>query len=325
MDKLRTIAIVVPEGDLVLSSIVGSYKLFRDAIKETSAQTDVIILGAGSKKKGFFDGLFQLTAIGSLKDQGDVDLIVVPAIKSDPLIAIEENTTLINWLKTSYLNGAKVASLCSGAFLVAASGILAGRPCTCHWANASDFKHRFPHVDFRSHEIVTEAEGIFTSGGAFSFFNLILYLIERFFGVEPARRLAAVYQIDYLRTSQAPFVLFEMQKDHGEPLILKAQEFLEAHFAEPLLISDVAQHVQLSPRTLARRFKSCTGHTVNQYLQRVRIEMAKCLLVETRKTINEVQFASGYSDPKTFRRIFRKQTRSTPMAYRRQFSRQASG
>lgn len=318
MDRLKTIAIVIPNADLVLSSIVGTYKLFLEAVKETEAETEVLILGS-EKQKGFFKEVFTLQTHGQFLEYENLDLIIVPAIKSDIDIAMADNQDLIRWLRERYEQGSHIASLCSGAFLLAASGMLDQKDCTCHWAQADYFQELFPKTHFLRNEIITECEGIFTSGGAFSFLNLIIYLIERFYNPDLARKLYRMYEIDYSRKSQAAFAMFDAKKNHGDSAIVKAQIYIETHYSEGISIASIAKHVQLGERTLSRRFKEQTNHTVNQYLQRIRIETAKSLLVETKKNINEIQYEVGFNDPKSFRSIFLRMTRTTPSAYRRQY------
>lgn len=318
MDKLRTIVIALPKAELILTSIVGSYKLFNSANILTNSNTRIIIAGLKNTEE-FFDGIFSLKTHCDFSSVKNPDLIIIPSFKSDVEAALSYNKELIDWISESYKKGTYIASLCSGSFLLAASGILDGKECTCHFAHSEQFQALFPRTHFKKNEVITECNGIFTSGGSFTFLNLIIYLIERFYGVEVARQLYKTYQIDYYRKFQDTFTVMETKKSHGDATILKAQEYMESNYPKAITIAEIAKEVNLGDRTLSRKFKQMTNETVYQYLQKIRIEKAKLLLTETKKNISEIQYEVGFNDYKSFRSIFLKLTKTSPSAYRRQF------
>lgn len=319
MDKISKIVITLPVGDLVLSSVSGSYKILHTAIELQGGGTALLIAGS-TPKQTVDNGLFTIHPHIHFSEIDRADLIIVPAIKSDIHEAISANQQLSQWLLEQYQQGAHIASLCSGAFLLGSAGLLKDRQCTTHWMHEQEFRQAFPDTRYRQHNIITEDERIFSSGGAFTFLNLIIYLTERFFGKEIATQLISIFQIDYPRRSQDRFVLFNTQKDHLDTAVILAQQFIEQHFMQKLTIQQIADAANLSKRTLVRRFQAACGNTPNQYLQRVRIEKAKELLTNTDKHIGEIQFLAGYNDAKTFRNIFLKLTGLTPMAYRRKYT-----
>ncbi len=318
MKSLQKIVIVIPKADVVLSTISGSYKILSTIIERTNAKTELIL--AGSKKNhSAFGGLFSLHPQIKFHEIDQADLIIVPAIQSDVEKAIQDNKNLSNWLIDQHNKGAYIASLCSGAFLLGGAGILNNKRCTTHWLQTEHFRKLFPDSKHHKHCIITEDQRVFTNGGAFNFLNLVIYLVERFFGKENALWAVGVFQVDYNRDSQSQFVLFNSQKNHTNNIILKAQQFIEQNYMKKLSNAEVAAHCNLGVRTLVRKFKQSCGNTPNEYLQRVRIEKAKELLVKSNDSISNIQFDVGYNDPKTFRNIFSRYTSLTPSAYRKRY------
>ncbi len=318
MDTLKNIVILVPKGDIVLSSIVGTYKLLNFAINESGQDIKLTLAGCGVAPE-CFNGLFKIQPECHWKDVKQADLIIIPAFKSNLEGAIEENRELIEWLKTQYLQGTHLASLCTGSFFIAKAGLLVGKRCTTHWAFAPYFTSLFPGTHFEKTNIITEDQRLYTSGGAFSFLNMIVYLTERFFGKSIAMKQASIYEVDYSRRSQSQFMIFERQKAHNDEGIKKSQEYIESSYQSKITISQLAKMANLGDRTFSRRFKELTGNTPNEYLQRVRIEAAKELLATGDEPISQIQYRVGYNDPKTFRTIFNRYSGFTPNDYRKKY------
>ena len=318
MDKLNRIVIVIPNGELVVSSIAGTFKLFQSAIAGHSSKAELIVAGE-RKNHRYFDGLFTVTPHLDWRKIRKADLIIVPAIKDQISKVLNENKLLMNWLVKQYNKGSHIASLCTGSFLLAEAGLLENKRCTTHWAFTDEFKNRYRNTRFTKNNIITEDDRVFTSGGAYTFLNLIVYLVERFFSKDTARHLISNYLIDYNRINQDPFVVFSSQKNHNDDGIRKVQEYLEKHYHLKVSNEALASEANLGTRTMVRRFKTLCGNTPNEYLQRVRIEAAKDLLSISGKTINEIQFSVGYNDPKTFRNFFLRYTGCSPAEYRRKY------
>ena len=178
----------------------------------------------------------------------------------------------------------------------------------------------FPDVDVVDDKIITEEEGIYTSGGAFSYLNLVVYLVEKYAGREIAILIAKAFMIDIDRTSQSPFIIFQGQKVHDDEPIKKAQEFIEKNFQEKITVDQLATMFALGRRNLERRFKKATSNTVSEYIQRVKIEAAKKSLENSRKNINEIMYTVGYNDTKAFRTIFKKITGLSPIEYKNKYN-----
>jgi transcriptional regulator GlxA family with amidase domain len=248
------------------------------------------------------------------------DLIIIPSLHGDQQQAIARNREFIPWILEQHTRGAEVASLCIGAFLLAATGLLDGKKCTTHWQLASEFRRMFPRAILIDDKITTEEKGIYTSGGAYSYLNLLVYIIEKYAGRDTAIHIAKGFAIDIDRQSQSPFIIFQGQKAHNDDQIRLAQEFLENNYQEKTTIEELAVKFAMGTRSFERRFKKATDNTVLEYVQRVKIEAAKRSFETSRKNINEVMFDVGYSDTKTFRGIFRKLTGLTPVEYRNKYN-----
>jgi transcriptional regulator GlxA family with amidase domain len=180
----------------------------------------------------------------------------------------------------------------------------------------------FPDADVVDDKIMTEDTGIYTSGGAYSYLNLLIYLIEKYAGREIAILISKAFMIDIDRISQSPFIIFQGQKAHEDEPIRKAQEFIEKNFQDKITVEQLASMHALSRRNLERRFKKATCNTVTEYIQRVKIEAAKKNFETSRKNINEVMYDVGYLDTKAFRTTFKKITGLSPIEYRKKYNRE---
>jgi transcriptional regulator GlxA family with amidase domain len=171
-------------------------------------------------------------------------------------------------------------------------------------------------------KIITDEQGIYSSGGAFSYLNLILYLIEKYAGREIAVLAAKAFQIDIDRRSQSPFIIFHGQKDHEDEQVKKVQEFIETNSHKKLSVDQLAARFALGRRNLERRFKKATSNTIIEYIQRVKIEAAKKSFETSRDNINEVMYSVGYVDTKAFRTVFKKITGLSPIDYRNKYNKE---
>lgn len=265
-------------------------------------------------------GLFEIHPGRLISEVDRVDLIVIPAIHGDFDEVLEANRPLIPWIINQYKAGAEVASLCIGAFFLAATGLLDGKRVATHWQFANDFRMRFPKAIMVDDKIITDSDGLYTSGGAFSFTNLLIYLIEKFLGREMAVMAAKSFMIDIDRNSQSPFILFNGQKEHHDDAILGAQKYIEENFQDKVHVEELALKFGVGRRSFERRFKQATSNTVVEYMQRVKIEAAKKALEKGRKNVSEVMYEVGYSDTKAFRTVFRKITGLSPVQYRNKYA-----
>jgi transcriptional regulator GlxA family with amidase domain len=266
------------------------------------------------------DGLFTVHPDILLKEVKKTDLIIIPAIGGDVKLAIKKNKDFLPWIEQQYKAGAEVASLCIGAFILASTGLLKGKECSTHWLFTNDFKEMFPDVKLVSDKTVTAQNGLYSSGGATSYWTLLLYLVEKYTSREMSIMASKFFLLDMGRNSQSPFVMFRGQKDHEDCEIVKAQEYIEKHYQAKLTVDELADKYGIGRRTFERRFKKATSNTVVEYMQRVKMEAAKSQLESGRKTVSEVMHDVGYTDTKAFRDVFKKVTGMSPVDYRAKYN-----
>jgi transcriptional regulator GlxA family with amidase domain len=324
---MKHLTIVVPDGENNLSSIVGAYKIFTRANeywKGTGRKALFKIELAGiSKKVDFHGGLFTVKPHTNISSIKRTDLIIIPSLNHNYEQAVKGNKPLIDWVAKQYKGGAEIASICTGAFMLASSGLLDGRSCSTHWAVADTFRAMFPDVNLQVDKLITDENGIYTNGGAFSFLNLIIYLIEKYFDRQTAIFCSKVFQIEIDRQSQSAFTIFTGQKQHGDEMVKKAQAYIESNLQERITMEHLSSKFAVGRRNFDRRFIKATGNTPVEYSQRVKIESAKKAFETSRKTVNEVMYEVGYSDMKAFREVFRRITGMSPQEYRSKYNKEA--
>lgn len=326
---MKHLTILVPAGQgNNLSSIVGPFKIFSRANAIAKAQKGreifKIELAGLSEEVDFYEGLFAVRPQKNITDIKKTDLIIIPSLNHHYEAAVGQNKLLADWIWTRYHDGAHVAAICTGAFLLAATGLLNGKPCSTHWSAAADFKNRFPKVQLQIDQVITDQDGLYTSGGAYSFLNLIIYLVEKYFDRQIAILCAKIFQVEIDRDNQSVFSIFTGQKAHEDEVVRNVQLYIEENYADKVSFSSVSKKFAVGRRNFDRRFIKATGNTPVEYLQRVRVESAKKLLESTQKQISEVMYEAGYSDVKAFREVFRKVTGLTPLDYKNKYNRVAA-
>ena len=257
---------------------------------------------------------------GSIYDVTDADLIIISSI-----LDIDKTRTyqgeVIEWLKAQYHRGAQIASICTGAFVLAETGLLNGKTATTHWGFAGQFRKRYPQIELKPERLVTDEGDLFCSGGYNAGTDLCLYLVEKYCGHEIALQSSKSMMADIGRTTQAPYAIFEFQKDHNDNRILAVQQWIEGHFSQEHSYDQLADKFGMSRRTFERRFKAATGDTPLCYLQRIRVEAAKRMLENGGLSFDDITYQVGYEDSSSFRKVFSKQTGLQPSVYRKKFQR----
>lgn len=249
------------------------------------------------------------------------DIVLIPAFKNNQLKeGLQQNSAFIPWMVKQYSEGAALASFCTGAFLLAATGLLNNKPATTHINARYNFEYNFPLVNLKSDAVVTEEDNLYTSGGATNTFHLLMRLVENYCNRKIAVRAAKMFSIDMDRKQQSYFGTFLPLEDHGDDIVRKTQEKIKSSYKEANTIEEMITDIPSSRRNLVRRFKQVTGITPIEYLQKTRIEAAKQMLEHSRQNIMEVMLESGYNDLKSFRLLFKKNVGMTPTAYREKFS-----
>ena len=264
-------------------------------------------------------GRYTVRADALLRDAPQADVCMVPPLQGDVPEAVQANGALIGWLSERYRAGGEVASLCVGVALPAAGGLLDGQRAVVHWVARNQYEAMFPRVSWVSDRILWSERGLYTSGGAFSAAHLVLHLVEKYTDRDTAIWCAKYFQLDWNRSSQLPFAVFAGQKAHADGAVRAVQDDIETRYAERLTVEALADRHALGRRTLERRFRQATGASVVEYLQRVRVEVAKKQLETTRKSVAEVMSEVGYSDTKAFRDTFNKYSGMSPVDYRERY------
>lgn len=322
---MKHISILVP-NNAILGSLEGSRQVFSQVndffrMKGLDAVFKVQLVGL-AKKTLVSGGLFTVNTDVLIADVEQTDLIIIPAIDGDLTLAIENNKDMLPWIVKQHAGGAEVASLCLGAFILASTGLLKGKKCATHWLAEGDFKRMFPEVQLVTEKIITDEHGLYSSGGAFSYLNLILYLIEKYVGREIAVLSAKVFAIELDRNSQLSFTVFQGQKNHSDDSVKEVQHFIETNYQAKITIDQLADMLAIGRRNLERRFKKATSNTIAEYIQRVKVEAAKISLESSRDNVNEVMYKVGYTDNKAFRSTFKRLTGLSPIQYRTKYYRQ---
>ncbi len=328
---MKHLSILVPDEQTNMSTIaciVGSLQLFSEANRFRTSQGqpalfDIALVGATADH-------FLQTQVLSVKHQfavteiDNTQLILIPAsLTRSYETATTNNRVLIDWIRQQYKQGAEVASMCIGSFMLASTGLLDGKNCSTHWALAEDFKQLFPAVNLQTDQLITDEHGLYTNGGAYSFLHLLLYLVEKFYDRPTAIHCAKYFQVDVDRNLQAEFSIFNGHKKHNDAEILSAQQIIEENFTEKISIGKLSEHLNIGRRNFDRRFVKATGLTPLDYLQRVKMEAAKKLFETSRKTVNEIMYEVGYSDAKAFREVFGRVTGLSPLAYKMKYNKES--
>jgi transcriptional regulator GlxA family with amidase domain len=263
---MKHVSILIPYGHTSLVNIEGTHQILNQVngflAEMQQAPLFKIHLVGLSKETRQTNGLFTINPDLLVKDVKKTDLIIIPAMHGDQKAALELNKEFIPWITNQYKGGAEVASFCIGSYFLAATGLLDGKQCATHWLHANDFRQMFPQVALVDDKIMTEEDGIYTSGGAYSYLNLLLYLIEKHTGREIAILTSKAFMIDIDKNSQSPFIMFQGQKTHEDDMIKKAQEYIENHYREKITVEELASMLAVGRRSLERRFKKATCNTV---------------------------------------------------------------
>lgn len=323
---MKTVAILVPET-AVLQGIADPRYLFtavnqflNNAGKPPLFNVQLVGL---TKEVKLNAGAFSIHTDLLLHELKKADLVIVPPLSGDLNAAIKLNKEFIPWIIDQYQKGAEVASLCLGAFLLAATGLLNGKKCSTHWLFANEFRNMYPEVDLVDEKVITEEKNVYSSGGANSYWNLLLHLVEKYTTREMAILASKFFVIDMGRNDQSPFIIFKGQKDHEDEVVKNAQEYIEQNFQNKISVDELSDKFSVVRRTFERRFKKSTHNTVVEYIQRVKIEAAKKSFESSRKNIYEVMYDVGYTDIKAFRDVFKKITGMPPVEYRNKYNKDA--
>jgi transcriptional regulator GlxA family with amidase domain len=320
---MKNVSILIPEGDISLVNVEGLYHIFSETnktLKREGKDPLFYFQLIGKSRSSFLKDFFSIHPNFLIDENVKTDILIIPAIHGDVQKGVELNRDLIPWIIEQHKQGAEIISLCTGAFLLAATGLLNGKSCATHWIHAGEFREMFPEVSLVDDQIMTDENGIYSSGAAYTYLNLILYVLEKYVRHEIVVFIAKIFAIDMGRSNQSQFMIFQGYKKHGDECILKAQEYIEKSYKQKISVQQLAEHVFLGRRNLERRFKIATTHSVTEYIQRVKVEAAKKQLESGKKIVNEVIYDVGYTDIKSFRDVFKKIVGMSPIEYRSKYN-----
>jgi transcriptional regulator GlxA family with amidase domain len=247
-------------------------------------------------------------------------VLIIPGNEQAPLESARDST-LLEWLRSKHAQGAVVAAVCGGVFILARTGLLEGRQATTHWTFQEKFAAQFPGVLTETDRMVIDYGDVVTAGGVLAWADLGLRLTERFLGPSVMVDTARFMNVDPPGREQRFYSDFDPKTKHGDGAILKAQHWLSTQRERTIGVADIARYACLEPRTFLRRFVRATGMKPSEYQQRLRMSRAREKLEFSRTRVDEIAASVGYVDVGAFRRVFRKIMGLTPSDYRRKFSR----
>lgn len=258
-----------------------------------------------------------------ISDKPDAEIIILPELWLGPDEHIHGRyPQLMDWIRDAYKRGRAIYSACSGAIMLAESGLLNGCEATSHWGYQKLFRDQYPRVRFRPEPNLVFADTagrLVTAGGTTSWHDLALHIIARYCSPGEALRITKVYLLKWHAEGQLPYQSLAHRTPHADSVVKQCENWLCEHYAEQDAIRHVVERSAIPERTLKRRFKTATGSTLIERLQYLRIEAAKHLLESSKLPVEEISAQVGYEDNSFFRRLFKRLTGLTPIRYRRMF------
>lgn len=247
------------------------------------------------------------------------DVVILPpclgTVPKGPVLA-----ELARWISEQHTAGSMICSICVGAFILAETGLLDGRPATTHWELAAQFRVQYPKVQLHEDKLIIDDGDLITAGGMMAWTDLALLLIARYLGPAIMQKTAKLFLIDPGRREQSFYNLFTPDLSHGDANILTAQRWLQANFKSQVGVPQMASVAGLEERTFLRRFRAATGHNPSEYLQRLRIGRAREQLEMSTRAIGGIANEVGYLDVPSFGKLFKKSVGLSPGQYRKRFS-----
>lgn len=265
----------------------------------------------------------RISCDGSM-DERDWDVIILPHVWAEPEQLAQHSASITPWLRRFLDNGTLIVTMGCGVFWAAEGGYLDGAEATTYWRQHDAFVKRFPEVHWQKDKVITESGHICCVAGGNAFADVMLNLVVRLFGESVARGIGRDILFDIRRSYEFTPLRLGSRHTHGDRMIEQVQALLESRYSEEIRLADVARDHGMSLRNFARRFYAATGEKPLAYLQRIRLEAARDLLLHSDKSIKHIALDVGYTDSSYFCRLFRSQLGNTPAAYRRQFTEQTS-
>jgi transcriptional regulator GlxA family with amidase domain len=316
---LRVAVLAFPEAQIL--DVVGPAEVFSIANRLGAPGAERYAVQVVAPKAGpvvTSNGLAIVAQRGLAQPAGPLDTLVVAG--GPGVAAARRNPELIDWIRRTAARTRRVASVCTGAFLLAEAGLLDGRRATTHWAAWDRLARRFPSVRVERDPIFVRDGNVFTSAGVTTGMDLALELVEQDFGRQVALTIAR-WLVLFLRRpgGQSQFsVQLTAQLAERRPL-RDLQAFIADHLADDLSVPALAERARMSSRNFARAFRREVGATPAGYVEAQRVEGARRLLEATEQSVAEIAAACGFGSAETMHRAFQRSVRTTPGQYRRHF------
>ncbi|MBV9620720.1 MAG: helix-turn-helix domain-containing protein, partial [Gammaproteobacteria bacterium] len=245
------------------------------------------------------------------------DTIIIPGWR-DPLEA--PPAALLTRLRRAHLRGARLCSICSGVFVLAAAGLLDGKRATTHWRLVRLLTEMYPRIQVDSNALYVDEGSVLTSAGSAAGLDMLIHLIRKDHGARIANQVARRLVIPpHRQGGQAQFVVRPVPRDERGRLA-RLQDWLREHLDQEISVPAMARRASISPRSLQREFKAATGESAYEWLLRERIELARELLERRSIPLRDIPAHVGISSQESFRHHFRKHVGTTPSAYRARFA-----
>ena len=247
----------------------------------------------------------------------DVDLLFLPSLFRNPIPAVTESEEMLPTLRDMAEGQTVICASGTGSCFPAEAGLLDGKPATTHWFFMDDFARRYPKVELKRDHLITRAGNQYCAGSVNALADLTIHFIERFYGPRISRHVAAQFSPEIRRPYRSQGFVEGEVNAHSDELIVDAQQWLVEHTSEPVSMRDLAERLEISQRTLNRRFRQAAGMTPVEYHRHVRVRLACDLLAKSNFSIARVGAEVGYPDKGHFSTVFRQEMAQSPTEYRR--------
>lgn len=258
-----------------------------------------------------------INSTARLQDIEHTDLVIVPALWRDPLRVLRSHSALLPWLTARAAQSTLICAVGTSSAFLAEAGLLDGKPATTHWHFCDSFARRYPKVKLKRDYLLTQADNLYCAGSVNSVADLTVHLVEKLYGQAIARAVEGQFSPEIRRPFESHAYTQHASGLHRDETIIDAQEWLRAHYAETVIVSQLAQNLGLSERTFSRRFKKAAGVSPSAYLQNLRLNTAKDLLRTSNLSVADIAASCGYQDNSYFCLRFKQLMAQTPLAYRK--------
>jgi transcriptional regulator GlxA family with amidase domain len=327
--EIETLIVAVPEtaGSALyglLDVLTAAGNIWQTLVRSDHRESPFRVRIASPRRRPFCCGnAIPVRPHVSVLGEPRADIVIVPELWLGPDEDLRGRyPEVTRWLRACYEDGAHIYSACSGALMLAESGLLDGREATSHWAYQDLFRRRYPQVRFRPEPnlcFADENARVVTAGGTTSWHDLALHIIARHVSPGEAMRIAKVYLLKWHDEGQLAYESRLRPQTHSDAVAKACEAWLGQHFRERNAVAGAVSHARMPERSLKRRFKAATGLSLIEYLQNLRIEEAKRLLESSERSADDISYDVGYEDASFFRRLFKRLTGLTPVRYRHMF------